>query len=82
MICEETASCFSWPDDWTATMTEEHTSLVPSDGVEALTGIIESSPVQWWEEESEVHKGVWLGTTRAAKKRMEKLAEKASASSS
>jgi methionyl aminopeptidase len=53
----------------------EHTLLVTSDGVEALTGKIETSPMQFWERESEIHKGVWLGTSAAAKQREEKLNE-------
>jgi len=80
MICEGTAQCLSWPDDWTATTTDgkrsaqfEHTLLVTPDGVEALTGKIETSPVQWWEKESEVHSGVFLGTTPAAIQKMEEL---------
>mmetsp|Transcript_37700 Transcript_37700/g.82610 ORF Transcript_37700/g.82610 Transcript_37700/m.82610 type:complete len:447 (+) Transcript_37700:137-1477(+) len=88
MICEGTSQCLSWPDDWTATTTDgkrsaqfEHTLLVTPDGVEALTGKIETSPVQWWEKESKVHQGVWLGTTPAAKKRMEELREVAASSS-
>jgi len=85
MICEGTAQCLSWPDDWTATTTDgkrsaqfEHTLLVTEDGVEALTGKIETSPVQWWEKESEVHGGVWLGTTPAAIQKMEELKKEAS----
>ena len=86
MICEGTAQCLSWPDDWTATTTDgkrsaqfEHTLLVTPEGVEALTGKIETSPVQWWEKESEVHKGVWLGTTPAAIQKMEEFKKKESA---
>lgn len=86
MICEGTAQRLSWPDDWTATTTDgkrsaqfEHTLLVTPDGVEALTGKIETSPVQWWEKESEVHKGVWLGTTPAAIQKMEELKKESAA---
>lgn len=86
MICEGTAQCLSWPDDWTATTTDgkrsaqfEHTLLVTPDGVEALTGKIETSPVQWWEKESEIHKGVWLGTTPAAIQKMEELKKESAA---
>ena len=46
-----------WADGWTATTRDgkrsaqfEHTLLVTPDGVEALTGKIESSPLQPWEE--------------------------------
>lgn len=86
MICEGTAQCLSWPDDWTATTTDgkrsaqfEHTLLVTPDGVEALTGKIETSPVQWWEKESKVHSGVWLGTTPAAIQKMEELKKESAA---
>ena len=82
MICEGTANCVSWPDRWTATTSDgrrsaqfEHTLLVTEDGVEALTGKIESSPVQFWERKSEVHEGVFLGTTPAAKERERAVAE-------
>jgi methionyl aminopeptidase len=51
----------------------EHTLLVTPDGVEALTGKLEGSPVQFWEEESEVHKGVWLGTSVDARRRAKEL---------
>eukprot|EP00566_Odontella_aurita_P037828 CAMPEP_0113530362 /NCGR_PEP_ID=MMETSP0015_2-20120614/2897_1 /TAXON_ID=2838 /ORGANISM="Odontella" /LENGTH=294 /DNA_ID=CAMNT_0000429075 /DNA_START=1408 /DNA_END=2292 /DNA_ORIENTATION=- /assembly_acc=CAM_ASM_000160 len=78
MICEGTAQCLTWPDQWTATTQDglrsaqfEHTLLVTPEGVEALTGKIETSPVQFWERESDVHNGVWLGTTPAAKAREE-----------
>jgi len=80
MICEGAASYLMWPDDWTATTKDggrsaqfEHTLLITKDGVEALTGKIETSPVQFWERESKVHNGVWLGTSGAAKEREEKL---------
>jgi methionyl aminopeptidase len=76
MICEGDASYVMWPDDWTATTLDgkrsaqfEHTLLITEDGVEALTGKIETSPVQFWERESEVHRGVWLGSSAGAKER-------------
>ena len=76
MICEGDASYVMWPDDWTATTLDgkrsaqfEHTLLITEDGVEALTGKMETSPVQFWERESEVHRGVWLGSSAEAKER-------------
>ncbi len=76
MICENGANYLMWPDDWTATTKDggrsaqfEHTLLITPDGVEALTGKIETSPVQFWERDSNVHKGLWLGTTPSAKER-------------
>lgn len=88
MICEGNAKPLSWPDNWTATTSDgkrsaqfEHTLLVTNDGVEALTGKTESSPLQFWERESEFHKGIWLGTSAAAKKRMEDINAKLLASS-
>eukprot|EP00559_Dactyliosolen_fragilissimus_P006616 CAMPEP_0184865262 /NCGR_PEP_ID=MMETSP0580-20130426/17462_1 /TAXON_ID=1118495 /ORGANISM="Dactyliosolen fragilissimus" /LENGTH=454 /DNA_ID=CAMNT_0027364379 /DNA_START=25 /DNA_END=1389 /DNA_ORIENTATION=+ len=76
MICEGTAQVLNWPDKWTATTTDgkrtaqfEHTLLVTPDGVEALTGKLETSPLQFWERESTVHDGVWLGTSESAKTR-------------
>ncbi|EED95173.1 predicted protein [Thalassiosira pseudonana CCMP1335] len=76
MICEGEASYLMWPDDWTATTRDggrsaqfEHTLLITKDGVEALTGKIETSTVHFWEEESKVHEGVWLGTSADAKER-------------
>lgn len=80
MICEGLADPYMWPDDWTATTVDgkrsaqfEHTLLVTEDGVEALTGKVEGSPMQFWEEESEVRKGVWLGTSGSARDRAEGL---------
>ncbi len=74
------AKCLNWPDNWTATTTDgkrtaqfEHTLLITKDGVEALTGKIETSPIQMWEKESTVHKGIWLGTTPDAKARAAEL---------
>ena len=70
------AQALSWPDNWTATTRDgkrtaqfEHTLLITPDGVEALTGKLETSPLQFWERESEVHKGFWVGTTPAARER-------------
>lgn len=80
MICENGANYLMWPDDWTATTKDggrsaqfEHTLLITPDGVEALTGKIETSPVQFWERDSNVHTGLWLGTTPSAKEREEEL---------
>ena len=76
MICEGLSDAYMWQDDWTATTADggrsaqfEHTLLVTEDGVEALTGKIESSPIQFWEEHSKVRKGVWLGTSESARER-------------
>jgi len=70
MICEGSAKHVSWPDQWTAATADgkrtaqfEHTLLVTKEGVEPLTGKLPSSPVQFWEENSKIHKGVWLGNT-------------------
>ncbi|EJK53475.1 hypothetical protein THAOC_27089 [Thalassiosira oceanica] len=80
MICEGSADYLLWDDEWTATTRDggrsaqfEHTLLITPDGVEALTGKIETSPVQFWERESEFHNGVWLGTSASAKEREAKL---------
>jgi methionyl aminopeptidase len=80
MICEKLADPYMWDDDWTATTVDggrsaqfEHTLLVTDDGVEAMTGKIETSPLQFWEAESEVRKGVWLGTSENARKRAGEL---------
>jgi len=80
MICEGSAKVLSWPDDWTATTVDgkrsaqfEHTLLVTVDGVEALTAKNENSMLQFWEKESEVHKGFWLGTSEAALERAEAI---------
>ncbi len=76
----KTAQVLSWPDNWTATTKDgkrtaqfEHTLLITPEGVEALTGKIETSPLQFWEKESEVHKGFFLGTTPAARERASQL---------
>ena len=83
-LCQTiTAKCLNWPDNWTATTTDgkrtaqfEHTLLITKEGVEALTGKIETSPIQFWEKESEVHKGLWLGTTPDARARSAELSAK------
>ncbi len=71
---------YMWSDDWTATTVDgkrsaqfEHTLLITDDGIEALTGKLESSPLQFWEKESEIHEGIWLGTSAAAKARAEEV---------
>jgi len=68
MICENNAQTVTWPDDWTVATKDggrsaqfEHTLLVTEDGVKPLTGKLPSSPVQWWEQNSKLHKGVWKG---------------------
>jgi methionyl aminopeptidase len=80
MICEKSAKVLSWPDDWTATTVDggrsaqfEHTLLITSDGVEALTGKNQNSMLQFWEKESKVHQGFFLGTSEAAQKRAEEV---------
>mmetsp|Transcript_17564 Transcript_17564/g.36587 ORF Transcript_17564/g.36587 Transcript_17564/m.36587 type:complete len:406 (+) Transcript_17564:83-1300(+) len=80
MICEGLPDPYMWSDDWTATTVDgkrsaqfEHTLLITNDGIEALTGKLESSPMQFWEKESEIHKGIWLGTSAAAKARAEEV---------
>lgn len=57
MVNEGTPRNVTWPDDWTATTSDgkrsaqfEHTLLVTKDGIEKLTGKIESSPKYFWEE--------------------------------
>jgi methionyl aminopeptidase len=91
MICEGSARALTWPDNWTATTVDgkrsaqfEHTLLVTAatasggsaGGVQALTGKKESSPVQFWELESKMHSGVWLGTSPEAKQRAEEINQK------
>ncbi|KAL3763734.1 hypothetical protein ACHAW5_006178 [Stephanodiscus triporus] len=83
MICEGLADPYMWQDDWTATTVDggrsaqfEHTLLVTADGVEALTGKIEGSPIQFWEEESTIRGGAWLGTSKDARARARVLNEK------
>ena len=70
------AKALSWPDEWTATTADgkrsaqfEHTLLVTPDGIEALTGKLEGSPLQFWEKESKIHQGYWYGNTPAALER-------------
>jgi methionyl aminopeptidase len=79
-IYSYTAKALTWPDEWTATTMDgkrsaqfEHTLLVTPDGVEALTGKIETSPLQFWERNSKVQSGFWLGTTKEARKRAQEL---------
>lgn len=80
MICEGSARALTWPDEWTATTVDgkrsaqfEHTLLVTEDGVEALTGKTEDSPLQFWERDSSIHRGVWLGTSEDAKRRQDSI---------
>ena len=47
--------------------------MITPDGVEAMTGKDENSMLQFWEKESQVHEGFWLGTSEAAKKRAETI---------
>jgi hypothetical protein len=47
--------------------------VITSDGVEALTAKDENSMLQFWEKESQVHKGFWIGTSAAAKKREQEI---------
>jgi len=68
MICEGGATTVTWPDEWTAATKDggrsaqfEHTLLITENGVRPLTGKLPTSKVQFWEEESLIHKGVWLG---------------------
>jgi len=80
MICLGSPKAITWPDQWTATTADgkhtaqfEHTLLVTPDGVEALTGKLPTSPIQFWEKESEVHTGIWLGTSASAKQKQEEI---------
>lgn len=80
MICEGSAKVLNWPDDWTATTVDgkrsaqfEHTLVVRPDGVEALTAKDENSMVQFWEKNSRVYRGFWLGTTETAMKRADSI---------
>ena len=85
MICEGSARALTWPDNWTATTIDgkrsaqfEHTLLITNEGgggVQALTGKKESSPIQFWELESKVHSGAWLGTSPEAVRRAEEINE-------
>ncbi len=79
-LSNTTAKVLNWNDNWTATTIDgkrtaqfEHTLLITKEGVEALTGKIETSPIQFWEKESEVRKGIWLGTTPEARARAEEI---------
>jgi hypothetical protein len=80
MICGGSAKVLDWPDDWTATTVDgkisaqfEHTLLIAEDGVEALTANNEDSKLQFWEKESDVHRGFLVGTSAAAKQRAAEL---------
>lgn len=80
MICEGTAKALTWPDQWTATTADggrsaqfEHTLLITPEGVEALTAKTESSPLQFWEKESKIAPGKWLGTTPAARAKAKEI---------
>jgi len=82
MICEGTSKPLTWPDNWTATTMDgkrsvqfEHTLLITKNGVEALTGKIETSKVQFWEIESSIQKGPYLGSTPEALKRAKELSD-------
>eukprot|EP00537_Pseudo-nitzschia_pungens_P006062 CAMPEP_0172365930 /NCGR_PEP_ID=MMETSP1060-20121228/12457_1 /TAXON_ID=37318 /ORGANISM="Pseudo-nitzschia pungens, Strain cf. cingulata" /LENGTH=413 /DNA_ID=CAMNT_0013089535 /DNA_START=271 /DNA_END=1512 /DNA_ORIENTATION=- len=83
MICEGSNKVLNWPDDWTATTVDgqrsaqfEHTLVVTKDGVEAMTAKNENSMLQFWETESEVHKGFWLGTSEDALQKAAAINEK------
>ncbi|KAL3784712.1 hypothetical protein HJC23_007721 [Cyclotella cryptica] len=83
MICEGLPDPYMWEDDWTATTVDgkrsaqfEHTLLVTEDGVEALTGKLDSSPLQFWEEESAIRRGIWLGTSQEATEKADVLNKK------
>lgn len=85
IICQgKNADALFWPDKWTATTVDgklsaqfEHTLLITADGgVEALTAKNENSMLQFWEQESKVHKGIWIGTSEAAKKRAMEINDK------
>jgi len=80
MICEGTAKALTWPDQWTATTADggrsaqfEHTLLITPEGVEALTAKTENSPLQFWERDSKVLPGKWLGTTSAARAKAKEI---------
>lgn len=84
MICLGSAkNVITWNDQWTATTSDglntaqfEHTLLITSDGVEALTGKNENSKIQFWERNSKVHQGIWLGTSNDAIQRMNEINSK------
>jgi len=75
MICEGSHKYITWPDGWTIATEDgkksaqfEHTLLATEFGVEALTAKIDgTSKVQFWEKESKIHGGFWLGTTCSTK---------------
>lgn len=81
MICEGSADILTWPDEWTITTKDgkrsaqfEHTLLVTNDGgVEALTAKTRDSMVQFWERESQIHSGFWLGTSESARKQEDEI---------
>lgn len=57
MICEGRPDNVVWPDGWTAATKDgrrsaqfEHTILITEDGFDLLTGKIDSSPKQFWEQ--------------------------------
>lgn len=57
MINEGTHKNVTWPDGWTATTSDgkrsaqfEHTLLITENGIERLTGKIETSPKFFWED--------------------------------
>lgn len=83
MICEGSAKVLNWPDDWTATTVDgkrsaqfEHTLVITPDGVEAMTCKNENSMLQFWEMESDVYQGFWLGSSEAAMQRAEAINSK------
>ncbi|KAL3768637.1 hypothetical protein ACHAW5_004332 [Stephanodiscus triporus] len=57
MICEGGGGYLMWLDDWTGRRSSS-------------TGKIETSPVQFWQRDSVVHSGFWLGTSKAAREKM------------
>jgi len=66
MICEGTINANLWKDNWTAVTKDggrsaqfEHTLLITEDGVEALTGKLDDSPLQPWEETRGGFKTKW-----------------------
>ena len=55
-----------WKDNWTAVTKDggrsaqfEHTRLITEDGIEALTGKLDDSPLQPWEETRGGFKTKW-----------------------
>ncbi|KAH8094125.1 metalloendopeptidase [Aureococcus anophagefferens] len=66
MICEGTINANLWKDNWTAVTKDggrsaqfEHTLLITEDGIEALTGKLDDSPLQPWEETRGGFKTKW-----------------------